>query len=292
MISGGTSAGFYALGQAAKNMCFVEGTMVLTAEGLVAIECIAVGDMVIATDLETGETAEKEVKNTFVNETEELAHVFVDNEEIVCTPGHKFYAPERGWTSAIKLRAGDKLQLVNGEYVTVEKVQHELLEEPVKIYNFEVEDFHTYYVGTDLQVLVHNNRKCGNSETVTPMEQGRIDERTQIEADGRTHNNTVFRPTEEQVNSIEFHEIVGEAEYTAGGKIKGTIVDMHGEPNGKPNVEIKSGKSLLSSSYQLRLQVYQSTVEKIPYVLRTSRPVSSPLRELIEKNGGIIESMN
>ena len=156
LISGGTSAGFYALGQAAKNMCFVEGTMVLTAAGLVAIESIAVGDMVIATDPETGETAEKEVKNTFVNETEELAHVFVDGEEIVCTPGHKFYAPERGWTSAIKLRAGDKLQLVNGEYVTVEKVQHELLEEPVKVYNFEVEDFHTYYVGADCSVLVHN----------------------------------------------------------------------------------------------------------------------------------------
>ena len=154
-------------------MCFVEGTMVLTAEGLVAIECIAVGDMVIATDLETGETAEKEVKNTFVNETEELAHVFVDNEEIVCTPGHKFYAPERGWTSAIKLRAGDKLQLVNGEYVTVEKVQHELLEEPVKIYNFEVEDFHTYYVGTDVQVLVHNRKNCG-SDSVTGDSEKRI----------------------------------------------------------------------------------------------------------------------
>ena len=76
LISGGTSAGFYALGQAAKNMCFVEGTMVLTAAGLVAIESIAVGDMVIATDPETGETAEKQVKNTFINETEELAHVF------------------------------------------------------------------------------------------------------------------------------------------------------------------------------------------------------------------------
>ena len=163
LISGGTSAGFYALGQAAKNMCFVEGTMVLTAAGLVAIESIAVGDMVIATDPETGETAEKQVKNTFVNETEELAHVFVDDEEIVCTPGHKFYAPEKGWTSAIKLRAGDHLQLVNGEYVTVEKVQHELLEEPVKVYNFEVEDFHTYYVGTDVQVLVHNMCANGNS---------------------------------------------------------------------------------------------------------------------------------
>ena len=163
LISGTTSSGFYALGQVGRNMCFVEGTMVLTAAGLVVIESIAVGDMVIATDPETGETAEKEVKNTFVNETEELAHVFVDGEEIVCTPGHKFYAPEKGWTSAIKLRAGDKLQLVNGEYVTVENVQHELLEEPVKVYNFEVEDFHTYYVGTDVQVLVHN-KKCGDTQ--------------------------------------------------------------------------------------------------------------------------------
>ena len=173
LISGGTSAGFYALGQAAKNMCFVEGTMVLTAAGLVAIESIAVGDMVIATDPETGETAEKQVKNTFVNETEELAHVFVDGEEIVCTPGHKFYAAEKGWTSAIKLRAGDQLQLVNGEYVTVEKVQHELLEEPVKVYNFEVEDFHTYYVGADVQVLVHN-KKCGG-KTRLPKKDGHWD---------------------------------------------------------------------------------------------------------------------
>ena len=125
------------------------------------------GDMVIATDPETGETAEKQVKNTFVNETEELAHVFVDNEEIVCTPGHKFYAPEKGWTSAIKLRAGDQLQLVNGEYVTVEKVQHELLEEPVKIYNFEVEDFHTYYVGADCSVLVHNRMNCGGESNAS-----------------------------------------------------------------------------------------------------------------------------
>ena len=181
LISGGTSAGFYALGQAAKNMCFVEGTMVLTAAGLVAIESIAVGDMVIATDPETGETAEKQVKNTFVNETEELAHVFVDDEEIVCTPGHKFYAPEKGWTSAIKLRAGDHLQLVNGEYVTVEKVQHELLEEPVKIYNFEVEDFHTYYVGTDAQVLVHN--MCKNLDLSTGEGYDAGDDPVRIEGD-------------------------------------------------------------------------------------------------------------
>lgn len=46
----------------------------------------------------------------------------------------------------------------NGEYVVVEQVQHEILEEPVKVYNFEVEDYHTYHVGVNY-VLVHN--ACG-----------------------------------------------------------------------------------------------------------------------------------
>ena len=53
------------------------------------------------------------------------------------------------------------MQLLNGEYVIIEQVQHELLETPVTVYNFEVEDFHTYYVGDG--VLVHN-RGCGDYE--------------------------------------------------------------------------------------------------------------------------------
>ena len=47
------------------------------------------------------------------------------------------------------------MQLLNGEYVIVEQVQHEILEAPVTVYNFEVEDFHTYYV-SDSAILVHN----------------------------------------------------------------------------------------------------------------------------------------
>ena len=79
-------------------------------------------------------------------------------EEIVATPEHPFYVPKKGWTSAAALRAGDQLVALNGELVTVEQVQHELLETPVKVYNFEVEDFHTYFVG-DEPVLVHNTCK-------------------------------------------------------------------------------------------------------------------------------------
>ena len=92
----------------------------------------------------------------YVNEADELTHVFVDGEEIIATPSHPFYCPTKGWTDASHLRAGDILVLVNGEYVVVEKVQHELLERPVKVYNFQVEDYHTYYVASG--VLAHN--KC------------------------------------------------------------------------------------------------------------------------------------
>ena len=79
----------------------------------------------------------------------------VKGEEIVCTTEHPFYSPVKGWTAACKLRAGDILVTVNGEYVVVEKVQHEILESPVKVYNFEVEGFHTYYV-SGIAILVHN----------------------------------------------------------------------------------------------------------------------------------------
>ena len=49
------------------------------------------------------------------------------------------------------------LVTLNGELVVVEWVQHEILENPVAVYNFEVEDFHTYYVGNNGGVLVHND---------------------------------------------------------------------------------------------------------------------------------------
>ena len=92
---------------------------------------------------------------TYVNESDELIRLSINGEEIVTTPTHPFYNPQKGWTSAAKLRAGDILVLLNGEYAILEQIQHELLESPIQVYNFQVEDFHTYYVG-NTGVLVHN----------------------------------------------------------------------------------------------------------------------------------------
>lgn len=45
--------------------------------------------------------------------------------------------------------------IFDGKKILVEKVQYRKLEKPVKVYNFEVRDFHTYYVGKN-NFLVHN----------------------------------------------------------------------------------------------------------------------------------------
>ena len=113
------------------------------------------GDFVYAANEETGEVSVKEVVQTFVNETDELVHLHIGSNELVTTPGHPFFIYGRGFEYAGNLRAGDILVSVNGDKVILELVQHEILESPAKVYNFEVQDWHTYFVGND-EVWVHN----------------------------------------------------------------------------------------------------------------------------------------
>lgn len=130
----------------------------MTATGFVAIEDISVGDLVWAENPTTASQELKKVVQTFISETRTLVHIRLGDEVITTTPEHPFYIPTIGWYSARYLHAGDILVKSNGEYVIIEKVQHEILEEPILVYNFEVVDFHTYYVGFQ-SVLVHNTCK-------------------------------------------------------------------------------------------------------------------------------------
>ena len=138
--------------------CFVAGTMIATVTGLVAIESIKAGDRVISADPETLKISEKRVLETYVREIEQLVHVFVGGEEIITTVDHPFYVRNYGFMVASKLRKGDKLITSSGSELIIEDVRFEHTEEPVKVYNFQVEDFHTYHVGNN-QIFVHN-AKC------------------------------------------------------------------------------------------------------------------------------------
>ncbi|MBO5382964.1 MAG: Hint domain-containing protein, partial [Ruminococcus sp.] len=63
--------------------CFIAGTMVLTTAGLVAIEKIKAGDIVISTNPDTLETAGKTVLETYVRQVDKLVHLTINGEEIV-----------------------------------------------------------------------------------------------------------------------------------------------------------------------------------------------------------------
>ncbi|MDE5616314.1 MAG: hypothetical protein K2I78_00830, partial [Clostridia bacterium] len=138
--------------------CFVAGTVVLMAGGAIkCIEDVRVGDKVKSYNPATGKVSEKRVLQTFENEVDELVTVSTsDGQQVTATPGHKFYA-NNDWVSAEDLRAGDVLVNVNGEKVIVEQVQHEILDSPAKVYNFEVADNHTYFVGDGDGIAVHNS---------------------------------------------------------------------------------------------------------------------------------------
>ncbi len=155
-----TSFAFAAVTAAASSIvrfrqCFKEGTLVATEDGLKPIEEIEVGDKVLAYDEETGEQAYKEVVRLFRNETEEWYHITANGEELVCTGGHPFFVKDKGFVSAKDLSVGDILRLSDGALIPVSAISVEKLEQPETTYNFEVAEFHTYYVG-ESEVLVHN----------------------------------------------------------------------------------------------------------------------------------------
>jgi len=165
--------------------CFKEGTLVACLdengeEIQKPIESIAVGTLVLAYDEITGEKAYKPVLRLSRNATKEWYHVHVNGEEIVCTGGHPFYVlnadenrdivcyegvkscSKGKWIAAKDLQIFDKLLLSDGTYAIIEAVEVESLETAETTYNFEVEDFHTYYV-SESNVLVHN--LCSTPET-------------------------------------------------------------------------------------------------------------------------------
>ncbi len=137
------------------SFCFVAGTTVLTTLGKKAIETIQVGDTVPCVDHITGEYAEKKVVSTTVNKVNRLTELDIDGEIIRCTDTHPFQIKGKGWVNAGDLQAGDIVYTKDWNTATVKAVTHLEFDEPVEVFNFEVEDCHTYFVGDGLW-LVHN----------------------------------------------------------------------------------------------------------------------------------------
>ena len=151
--------------------CFVAGTLILTAEGLKRIEEIKTGDRVLSADTETMTSEYKTVLETFVRRTNEIIHIFIENEEITTTVDHPFWVNGKGFVPAMNLVIGSELINDKGDIVCVENIRRETNREGVEVFNFKVEDFHTYYVGEN-GILVHNAncRLISNSDGTYDIE--------------------------------------------------------------------------------------------------------------------------
>jgi hypothetical protein len=183
------------LGAALKTTtsCFPGGTPVLTREGLRPIESLRVGDHVLARSEDGTRQAWRPVVDTIVTHPDTLYHLRIrvetrgerfvhrardgvdgndaeppvpsgscpgTEETVVTTGNHPFYVLSRqqpGFFAADELVPGDMLSLADGGTAVLvsTRAEHAAPGQRFRTYNFEVEDFHTYFVG-ESGVWVHN----------------------------------------------------------------------------------------------------------------------------------------
>lgn len=136
--------------------CFPEGTPVHTASGQKNIEEIVAGDEVWAWDEESGSIDLKKVTATMQREVDATVEITLEGETIETTAEHPFYTRE-GWKDAADLTLDDELKTKDGEWKFIK--EHKFAYQKRKVFNFEVEGWHTYFVGI-LAWLVHNATKC------------------------------------------------------------------------------------------------------------------------------------
>ncbi len=136
--------------------CFTAGTLVSTEQGLRPIETLKEGDRVWALGQGTVEVGLKPITKLFRHEVTNLVVLTVGGEVIETTPEHPFWMRDEGWVRAGQLEVGDELLTRDGAWLTITAV--ELRQGDFIVFNFEVGDFHSYYVGTDA-ISVHNARR-------------------------------------------------------------------------------------------------------------------------------------
>ncbi len=144
--------------------CFVAGTLVHTASGLKPIEEIEIGERVLSQPEFGGAVGYRRVVDTFsLGEHPVVEVAFRDAAGALgtlrATGPHPFWVQGRGWTEAKDLVAGNRLQQGEGGEAEVVSVSDTGTREAV--FNFAVDGFHTYYVGTS-GIWVHNACRVGD----------------------------------------------------------------------------------------------------------------------------------
>ena len=179
------------LGRAARKRCFVAGTEVATSDGLVPIEDVEVGDLVLSWSEEEDTWGWQAVVGTFSESSESVVVTLTARgETISSTAEHPFWVgrgaclgastasaptslsagqgPSWRWRSAGRVRPGDYLWSHVHGAVLVDSASRK--RETLSVFNLEVADSHTYAVTSSL-ILTHNTcRKRRTPKTASELE--------------------------------------------------------------------------------------------------------------------------
>jgi hypothetical protein len=118
--------------------------------GLVAIDKVELGDMVLSQDVTTGELAYRPVIRRTLRPRTEFRTVHVGEDAVRTTAIHPFWVTGKGWMKVKDMTEAPMLRAYDGpKPATVTDGEPELA------YNLEVADFHTYFVGKT-GLLVHD----------------------------------------------------------------------------------------------------------------------------------------
>jgi hypothetical protein len=113
---------------------------------------ISTEDIVSSYNEKTNTNSWEKVTNVFNKLTKQLQQLVVGKDTLYATPEHKFYSA-KGWLQAAAITIGMQLQTSHG---FAKVTANTTLDSTVTVYNFTVENTHTYYVGTE-ELLTHND---------------------------------------------------------------------------------------------------------------------------------------
>ena len=143
-------------GPPSETGCFAAGTFVTLGDGSrKAIESVNVGDLVLSQREDGGALGAQRVAHIWEHTVQRTLFLnFRNGEQLETTKEHRFHVDGGGFVAAGRLRPGAALNTpVNNVVLRGAKERNAT----TQVYNLEVENFHTYFVGDNL-VWVHNKK--------------------------------------------------------------------------------------------------------------------------------------
>jgi hypothetical protein len=153
---------------AGRRSCFTAEMLLLWQYGKKRADTIVADDLLWSRDEHDpdGPLVLKRVLSVMVR-TAQIWHMGVSGQVLRTTGEHPFWVENRGeWVATQELRVGDVVRTDAGELLSVEGVETTAKWE--RVYNWEIEDYHTYYVSASedgASVWAHNTYGTGKSRS-------------------------------------------------------------------------------------------------------------------------------